>query len=935
MRGLLFTITIFLFTAFTPLVAQEGMEGLRYGKLENGLTYYVKHSKADPGRVSFYLLQNVGSILEEDHENGLAHFLEHMAFNGTTHFPGGVMPYLRGKGIFTFNARTGINQTVYNIEDVPTADGGLVDTCMFIVKDWCNEILLKEKDIDDERGVIIEEWRSHYDVGRRLQEGSAPVVYNHTKYARRNVIGSVELLKSFPYDVLREFYHKWYRPDLQCVIIVGDVDEVEYESKVKEMFGQIPARVNPLERYEVEIPDRADLDYMLILDPENRSKMISFHQRAHRVDGLDELERKSYSFKARIFNAIWGQRLARIVNANQEKFLSAAAEFGSFVRNYNGFSLDIVPYKDKDVEAFEQVWTVWEEIRRFGFTDVEVERVQEALFQELQKMESAAEKESNPYYVSVFQSHFLSGLPFREQSEELDVLKEALLEITPEDMNTWIHSWATDSNRIIVVSGNDKDYNYLTKEQALDIMAKVAEKDIQPEVIEHKTPEGFDLKLQAGTIKKVKKLDRFKAEEWTLSNGARVFYKYVEEGDGFFSMACSSHGGRSVVDAEDLPTLAAMQALAMKSGLYKYDLNTLKDLVQGKQIRLNMMVSDYTEGFGGSTKADNAELLFQLYYLMFEEPRFDRPQFDKYVERAKYMYENRRQTPQDLVQDSIRKLTTRIDDRNRDWGAAYFDKMNFERMKSLYRERFSNAKEFTFCIVGDIDRDEAARLTCEYIGSLPSRKGKKEEYIIRNYDVDTDTIAREFKVVMPGDKGMVNLMLENDGKFSDKKQMALTIWGQMLRNRLFAIVREQESATYGVNVDANCTTFPYRKATLMVGFETQRDKVERMKEIIYNELERSKDELFLESELSPILISIRRMQDQQGENIGIDYWMNVLNTYAESKVDATNHKAFDKMLESMTVEDVRNAARKFLKNVKVRDWVIKSEEVNPLSDWEK
>ena len=372
MRRLLFTIIIFLFTAFSSLVAREGMEGLRYGKLENGLTYYVKHSKAEPGRVSFYLLQNVGSILEEDHENGLAHFLEHMAFNGTTHFPEGVMPYLRGKGIFTFNARTGINQTVYNIEDVPTADGGLVDTCMFIVKDWCNEILLKEKDIDDERGVIIEEWRSHYDVGRRLQEGSAPVVYNHTKYARRNVIGTVELLKSFPYDVLREFYHKWYRPDLQCVIIVGDVDEVE-------------------------IPDRADLDYMLILDPENRSKMISFHQRARRVNGLDELERKSYSFKARIFNAIWGQRLSRIVNDNREKFLSASADFGSFVRNYNGFSLDIVPYKDKDVEAFEQVWTVWEEIRRFGFSESEVERVQEVLFQELQKMESAVEKESNEY----------------------------------------------------------------------------------------------------------------------------------------------------------------------------------------------------------------------------------------------------------------------------------------------------------------------------------------------------------------------------------------------------------------------------------------------------------------------------------------------------------------------------------------------------------
>lgn len=934
MRGLLFTIAIFLFTTIAPLTAQEGMEGLRHGKLDNGLTYYVKHSEAQPGRVSFYLVQNVGSILEEDHENGLAHFLEHMAFNGTTHFPNGVMPYLRGRGIFTFNAKTGINQTVYNIEDVPVADGGLVDTCMFIVKDWCSEILLKDKDIDEERGVIIEEWRSHYNVGRRLQEGSAPVVYNHTKYAKRNVIGSVELLQSFPSDVLREFYHKWYRPDLQCVIVVGDIDEVEFEKKVKDLFGQIPARENPLERYDVEIPDRADLDYMLILDKENPTKMISFHQRAHRQKGLDEVERKAYSFKARIFNALWGQRLARIVNANKEKFLSASGKFESFVRNYNGFSLDVIPYKNQDADAFEQVWTVWEGIRRFGFTDVEVERVQEVLFQDLMKMESVAEKQSNAYYVSVFQNHFLGGMPFHEQPEELEQLKEALLEITAEDMNDWVHSWANDSSQIVVVSGNDKDYNYLTKEQVLSIMAKVAEKDIQPEVEEHKTPEPFDLKLQAGTIKKVKKLDRFKAEEWTLSNGAKVFYRHVDEGHGFFSLACSSHGGRSVVAAEDLPTLTAMQALTLKSGLYKYDLNTLKELIQGKQIRLNMMISDYTEGFGGNTKAENAELLFQLYYLLFQNPRFDKTQFDKYVERSRYMYENKRVTPQDLVQDTIRMLTTREDERNKDYGVAYFDMMNFDRLESLYRERFSNAKEFTFCIVGDIDRDEAARLAREYIGSLPSKKGKKEEYVIRDYSVDTDTITREFKVVMPGDKGMVNIMLENDAKFSLKEQIALGIWGQMLRARYFSIVREQESATYGVNADASYRDFPDRKATLMIGFETESDKVERMKEIIYRELDRSKKELFKESELTPVVTAMKRGNEQANENLGIDFWMNVLNSYAEYGTDITDHKAFDKALDSMTVEDIQQVARKFLKHVKLRDWVIKSEKENPLSDWE-
>ena len=474
----------------------------------------------------------------------------------------------------------------------------------------------------------------------------------------------------------------------------------------------------------------------------------------------------------------------------------------------------------------------------------------------------------------------------------------------------------------------------MTREQILNIMAKVVEKDIQPEVEEHKIPEPFDLKLQAGTIKKVKKLDRFKAEEWTLSNGAKVFYKHVDEGNGFFSLACSSHGGRSVVAAEDLPTLAAMQALTLKSGLYKYDFNTLKELIQGKQIRLNMMISDYTEGFGGNTKAENAELLFQLYYLLFQNPRFDKTQFDKYVERSRYMHENKRVTPRDLVQDTIRMLTTREDERNKEHGVAYFDMMNFDRLESLYRERFSNAKEFTFCIVGDIDRDEAARLAREHIGALPSKKGKKEEYVIRDYSVDTDTIIREFKVVMPGDKGMVNIMLENDVKFSLKEQIAFGIWGQMLRARYFSIVREQESATYGVNADVSYRDFPDRKATLMIGFETESDKVERMKEIIYRELDRSKKELFKESELTPVVTAMKRGNEQANENLDIDFWMNVLNSYAEYGTDITDHKAFDKALDSITVEDIQQVARKFLKHVKLRDWVIKSEKENPLSDWE-
>lgn len=917
-------LTLFFSLLFLLTYAQSPMNRLRQGKLENGMTYYIKHSNLQPGQVSFYLVQNVGAILENDSEIGLAHFLEHMAFNGTEHFPDELMPYLRNEGIYTFNAHTGINETVYNLDDISLSNKSVVDTCLYILKDWCNGIMLKEKDIDDERKIIIEEWRTRHTLNRRMIEAAAPFVYNHSKYAYRNVIGTVENLQSFPADTLRAFYKKWYRPDLQCVIIVGDIDESHWENQVKKMLGQIPALSNPTSRPETEIAENEAPIYGLLLDPENRSRSITLQQRIKKVRHASEEARRKYSFSARFFNQLWNDRLARLRNANEEKFLSASVKFSSFVKEYNGLTMEIVPFNQQDSAALDQIWTLWEQIRRYGFSENEIKQIQEKEYNQLSELQNNLDRNRNNYYVSIFKNHFLYGTPYFDLEEEAEKNIETVLEYTTEDMNEWIRSWAGEQNIAVVVAGNTPDYPYLTEKQAQAILTSGGRKKIEQQQVKKEIPALFDLTLKPGKITKTKVLENFDAEIWTLSNGTEVVYKYVGENEGFFSLACSSHGGRSVVDAKDLPSLDAMQALVLKSGLYKFDRNTIQDIVRGKNIKANLFMNEWTEGIGGGTMTQNAELFFQFLYLMFEKPLFTEEQFDKFVQRQRYIYENTPKTGLNMVQDSIRKLVTLQSDRTRNFDLDYINDMDFEKMKSLYRERFCNAREFIFCIVGDLPREEARRLCSQYLATLSSKKGKKEEFILHDYSVKDPSIVRSFEVAMQDDKGIIDISYENSVEFDNKEQLAFNIYGQMLRNRYFKLIREEQSGAYGVNVNTSYDIFPQLKESLAINFETNREQADALREIVIKELEKTRTQLFTPGELRQILISMKQEKVMQEEVKGIDYWLKVLNYYIEFGIDLTAPAHFDNIIDTITLGDIRQVVQKFFDGSHKRDMLIKA-----------
>lgn len=904
--------------------SQMAMERLCQGKLPNGMTYYIKHSDLQPGKASFYLVQNVGAILENDSENGLAHFLEHMAFNGTEHFPDDLMPYLRSEGLYTFNAHTGVNETVYNLDDVPLDNQRLTDTCLYILKDWCNGILLKDEAIDDERKIILEEWRTRHTLSQRLIEAAAPYVYNHSKYASRNVIGSVENLKTFPADTLRAFYRKWYRPDLQCIIIIGDIDEIVWETKVWDLLGQIPAPQNPIPRPATFIDENDTPTYKLLLEPENKSRTITLQQRIPRIQQPTDEARRKYSFSARFFNQLWQNRLSRLKNSNEEKFLTASVNFNSFVREYNGLTMEIVPFDNQDSAAFEQIWTLWEQIRRFGFSENEIKPLQEAEYNKLSELQNNLDKNRNNYYVLCFKNHFLQGTPCFDLAEEADRNMETVLEYTSEDMNEWIRAWADNRNIAVVIAGNKPDYPYLTGQQINAILSATSRKDLREEKTERIVPELFDLKVKPGKITKTKTLDAFDAEIWTLSNGSRVVYKYLPAGKGQFAMACSSHGGRSVVEAEDLPSLDAMQALVLKSGLYKFDRNTIQDIIQGKNMNANLFMNEWTEGIGGNVTTENAELFFQFIYLMFEKPRFTREQFDKYVQQQRYVYENTPKTPLKQVQDSVRHLTTIRNGRTRDMNTDYIADMNFETMQRLYRERFSNAREFTFCLIGDLPREEARALVCRYLAPLPSQKGKKEEYILHDYTVKADSIIRKFEIPMPDEKGIIDISFKNGMQLSPSEQLAFTIYGQLLRNRYFRIIREEQSGSYGVNAGCKYDLFPTPQAMLNVQFQTNREQADTLRTIALHELGKSRQELFSPGELRQIVASMKQEKEMKDANKGVDYWMNVLNYYIEFGIDLTAPSQFDEIIDGITPEDIRDVARKFFQGARKTDILIKA-----------
>ena len=921
---------------YTPLSAQ--ISTLRTGRLPNGLTYYIsRDAGASEGTAHFYLLQNVGAILEEDKQNGLAHYLEHMAFEATEHFPGGVMDFLRRRGLYSFDARTGTDDTRYSIMDVPTAEKGLTDSVLLILKDWCSGISITEKDTEKQRGIIIEEWRQRGGIDKRLSDSIAGVIYNGSQYAHRNVIGSLDVLKSFKYPDIQAFYKTWYRPDLQCVIIVGDIAPEAYEQQVQKLFASLPAARNAKARPAFPIEDNNEPLYYRFVDKENRSHSYGLYQRvATPTNRPTEQATKDYLL-GQLFNALAPQYFARLRNRGEEAYIAASVSYSPLVRGYGQFAWDFVPYAGQDEKALQQVLRARALMPYDFFSDKAFEAEKQKLYEGMKEVLSDDKGLGTPQnFIDIYRNNYLYGTAMREFRQQLSDNLEALVELDADDLRSWLKEHAmgdrnlafvayTNSPEVAAIS--EKTFRQKLKTYNTLVLASEAN---EPAAI----TKLIDFKLPAGRIAREKKIPSLGATEWTLSNGMKIIYKNLsKELKGEVLFLASAKGGQSIVKPADLPSFSAMQSLIMASGLYKYDRNQLAEWLRNRPMEVNLSITEYIDGMQARSKTDGVDDLFSYLYLVLNKQRFDKQIFDKWLQRKRYIYASQPQQGREAVDREIRELLNPITEANPREDQSFYDKMKLTDLPRLYAEHFGDASQIAGCLVGDLSEAEAKRIVTTYLAALPGNpKAPRRTYTLRDHSSRERVIERTFEVDTEGDLGEVELSFLGDKKLTERERLALGLLEPLLQNRLFDELREKEQGTYSIAVKTNYTDDPVTNTSLSIHFITSRAKADYLKSRTYDILRSIAAGQIDRDEYKkvhiPQVLDEEAEEKAAGDGMGLGVWIALLNAYAETgkapdltKKGATSQEV---KVSAITAQDVSSLLKKLLDEGKRRDIVVKS-----------
>ena len=920
----------FLFFPFNPANAQ--MNGLRKGKLANGLTYYIYNDGSATGEAQYYLYQNVGAILENDEEMGLAHVLEHLAFNTTDHFPNGVMNFLRSNNLNDFEAFTGVDDTRYAVHNVPTNDAKLNENMLWVLRDWCHGVKMTPKDIEKERGIILEEWRHRSGVDRRLTDAIAPVVYNHAGYATHNVIGSQKILETFQQKQVKQFYDKWYRPNMQFIAVIGDVDVDQMEKDIQTVFKTLPAKqapaVNPQTR---QIPDNTTPLYMRFIDPENKSASFGLYQRYEVKGNAPEEDRVRQFIFTKFFNTLAPKRFVMLKNADKESYIAAEVSLSPLVRNYYQMAWDMVPYQGNEQKALQQMLAVRDNLRDQGFTVAEFNAEKEKMYNGMKDVLEAKGLGTPDNALMLFRQNFLYDIPVQDFRGQINRNLETLVELEVEDMNAWMKSLLNDNNLAFVTYSKSQSEMNITEN---DLMAALKEKSSFSDMAHadgmKPISQLIDFPLTGGKIVSEKQLKTLQAKEWTLSNGAKVLYRYVPELSGKFLFAGSAEGGKSIVPAQELANYNAMRSLLMQSGVYNYNRNQLAQWLQGKNINLSLSLEDYSDGIGGNAPVDKADDFFSYLYLILSRQNFSKSAFDKYIQRNLYVYENRATTGMAAVQDSIQQLLYPVSAMNPRQNETFFKSVQFDKLQEQFQAHLGDASRFTYCLIGDIPEAKAKELVLRYIGSLKG-EGKPVKTAIQPMDFSSSTpvIKRTFETETEGGMAEIEISFANKQKLSEREQAALEVMRGLLERRYFDVLREKEHLTYTVGVQSNYTSQPVAGENLNIHLSTAKENADKAVSLVYSILDDVKAGRFTADEFKAAMVPLAVDEEQSGaasqSNSDPSVWMALLNIYAETgnELSPNDNAASAPVFKTLTPQDITAVAMKVMTNAKQREIIVK------------
>ncbi|WP_163410723.1 M16 family metallopeptidase [Flavobacterium ajazii] len=810
------------------------------GKLKNGLTYYILHNEEPKDRASFYFVQNVGAILEDDNQNGLAHFLEHMAFNGTEHFKGkGIIKMLEKNGVSfgkDINAYTAQDETVYNISTVPVTNEKLIDSTLWVLHDWSGSLSLTNEEIDAERGVIREEWRTRRTSDFRLKSQTDQVLYKNSKYSKRDVIGDLDIINNFKYAELRNYYKKWYRPDLQAVIIVGDIDVKAMEQKVKTIFSGIPLAKKATARTYEKIPNHDDLYFGTASDKEASSTSITLQY------VLDEpLVRDSIVSRKNVMNSFYtsilNNRFKELILKNQSSALNLKTYFSPVSRLNTSFNVSALAKKGKIIEAFEEAYTETERLRRFGAVQSELDRTKKLFISSYDDFLSNKDKVDNDSWADKLTNYFLKAKPFLSADDDYKLIVGIIKSITLEELNAYAKTIQKPNNQVVLVTGSEDDKNdFPTKEAVVNVIKKVEGKTLEPYTKKENNAPLIEKDLKPAAVKKTFEVAGIKdAKGYILENDAKIIVLPTTYSQDQIVFSAFSKGGKSLVKTEDLASAEITTTLARSSGLGNFDNIGLKEKLTGKVAQSAPFIGANTQGFQGSSNKADFETMLQLLYLSFESPRFDPNIFNILKEQYKNRLETIKKDNESAFKDTVDLANSNNNPRTFLFNEKFLETIDLKKAENIYRDRFKNAADFTFIFVGNIP-DSALELIQKYIGNLKSNPSLKENYADHNIEPKKGKTVVHFKRPMEVPKATVYLNLTGKATYSKENALSMYVIGQLLSKRFLQTIREEEGGSYGVNVGGTLEQIPSPTFSLALTFDCNPEKQEKLMQIVWKEL---------------------------------------------------------------------------------------------------
>jgi zinc protease len=885
---------------------------VKKGILENGFTYYIRNNEKPENRAELRLVVKAGSILEDEDQLGLAHFVEHMAYNGTENFAkNDLVSYLQSIGVkfgADLNAYTSFDETVY-ILPIPTDDEKILNQGFQILEDWAHNLTFDPEEIDRERGVVIEEWRTGRGAGQRMRDQYLPVLLKDSRYAQRLPIGTIESLENFSHESLIRFYKEWYRPDLMALIAVGDIDIEEIEEKIIQHFSKLRNPEKPRPRKNYEVPDHEETLVAIASDEEATFSTISLYIK-NDLEKENTLQDYYNSLLHIFYSSMLSQRMQEIAQQPAPPFIYAGTSFGSFIGKKAAFTAMANIKEGEHLKGLESLLTELERVKQYGFTHAEFERFKKDLLSYYEQAYNERDKSQSRNYAEEYIRNFLEDEPIPGIAFEYAFVKKYLDQYQLEEVNALSELYFRPTSRVIIAQGPDKeDVRMPSKDDILAVFNEVSKRQVSPYVDSIAGAQLLREIPEPGTIISQKVIEEIDVTELVLSNGVKIILKPTDFKNDEINMTAWSDGGSSLYGDEEYQSASNADAIVNECGVANFSPTDLQKILAGKTANVRPFIATLSEGMNGNSTPKDLETLFKLLYLHFTSPNKSMDLFQSYIDKSKALYKNLLSNPTYYFYNESAKVMSQNHPRGgrfpteEDW-----DKIDFDRSFEIYSERFGNASDFTFIFVGNFRIDSIKPLIKQYIASLPG-KDQKEKWNDLGIRPPSGVVKKDIRKGSD-QKSNVSIRFHGEYRYDRIENQMIRSLSDALNIILTEKIREEQSGVYGINASYNTNKFPYEHYTISISFPCNPEKSDSLVNSVLDEIKKIQKEGITDELLQKVIETQKRDMEVKIKQNG--YWMGALKYSYQYGYDPKEIENYEKRINLVTKEKIQEVAQKYL-----------------------